>query len=103
VISINIPAMQLLDIAAGDRVLIARDDAGDYLIGKATFPDYPDAFLTRDYHTKKYLQFNAKALIEEIIKHKDLALAKDKKKTLRFSISQDHDVHAGIKFFEIKI
>ena len=103
VITINHPAMELLAVKTGDRVLIAKDTAGDYLIAKGK-SNNPDGFLLRDYHTKKYVQFNAKGLIIEIVKTKDLALAKDKKKTMRFALNTDPVQElAGSQFFEIII
>lgn len=103
-IALNINVVRLLNIQPEERMIIARDDAGDYFIGKSKSKDNLDAYKVRQFNGAKSLQFNAKGVINEIVREKDLALHKDKKTSIRLPVSTtDPRVLDGVKLYEIQI
>lgn len=104
IIAINALVIKILGIIDGDRVIVTRDDDGDYFIGKAKSSDDPDAYKVRHFNKSGSLQFNAKGLVVEIAKEKDLALAPEKKTSIRLPVITTGGVQwNGIKLYQVEI
>jgi hypothetical protein len=102
VISISPQAVKSLKLQAADRIIITKDESDDYHIGKAKSTDDPDAFKLRKYNDSESLSFNAKALVNEIVTAKDLAVHPDKKKSVRLDINFNGGVHwNNVDLFQI--
>lgn len=95
--------VELINAKAGERILITQDDNKDYFIGMSDKKHAEDGFTLSQYERSKTLQFRAKALVNSIAKDKDLALAPEKKKSIRFSVKSEPVKWNGISLYEIEI
>ncbi len=105
-IAISPRLSKLIGANAGDRVVITCDDANDYFIGKAKDSNDQDGFqlrFTSKSAGEKYLQFNAAAMVKEMVDAHDLALSKEKKKSILLEVSNEATTWNGIKLYQIEL
>lgn len=94
--------MKLLGVGDKSIVIITRAHDGTFYIGRADKAHESDGYLVRLITSKSAVQFNAKSLSVEIITGYDLAVAKDKKTSVRLSILPTDPVKFdGLTLYEI--
>lgn len=100
-ININGPGMKLMELHHGEYVLVAKDKHGDYFIGKQIDGSREDAYKVRAANKEKKIVFNCKGLVDQMVTEKDLALAPEKKKSIKLALNPDAVYAHGTDMYEI--